>query len=113
MARVIKRFDHSANLEPRLSTVAEASKESIRKSFVGKAYGINERDRRANAPRITLTSGNGPDLAFKNKQLSSARSFGFEIGPKSGRIASLEASNGKCPFQAISAVSFRSERHLW
>ncbi len=44
---------------------------------------------------ITLASGNGSDRAFKHRQLSSAWSFSFEIGPKSGRIATLESANGK------------------
>lgn len=35
------------------------------------------------------------DLALKNRHLSSAWSFGFEIGPQSGRIATLKSANGK------------------
>ncbi len=52
-------------------------------------------------PRSTLASGNGSDLAFKHRQLSSAWSFGFEIGPESGRIVTLESANGKSQVKGL------------
>ncbi len=52
-------------------------------------------------PRSTLASGNGSDRAFKHRPLSSAGSFGFEIGPESGGIAALESANGKSQILAL------------
>ncbi len=61
-------------------------------------------------PRSTLSSGNGSDLGFKHRQVSSAWSFGFETGPKSGRIATLESANGKSQFGGIGCRIGRMER---
>ncbi len=38
-----------------------------------------------------------PQGLFKHRQLSSAWSFSLEIGPKPGKIATLESANGKSP----------------
>ena len=59
--------------------------------------------------RSTLASGNGSDLAFKHRPLSSAWSFGIEIEPESGKIATLESANGKSPLMA----AFGAIRHGW
>jgi hypothetical protein len=51
------------------------------------------------SPVATLLHEKMDEFGIQTQAFSSAWSFGFEIGPESGRIATLESANGKSQFR--------------